>query len=113
SIIDGLNYNNRRPSNTPIGNDYIQKFALTKYHQFLKGGLTQIEISEYDIAELQKKSGLKDIKFPNGMYIMGSLFSACGKLDRNNFQFDLRVIGGVSSVSLMTRFAHLDPNLYT
>ncbi|MDN3548899.1 lantibiotic dehydratase [Mucilaginibacter aquaedulcis] len=84
--------------------DYIVRYVIDKYHHFLSTGARQIEITEDDLNRIIPKKSTPN--YPNSMYIMGSLFRANEKLNKDNFLFSLSSVDGPSGARLMGRFAH-------
>jgi len=102
-IIDNLAV----PATTGPTNDFnfIQRFAFTKYNDYLKNKDQLIQIEEEELKTFKKSS--KEDKLPNSMYIMGSLLKIPEEeLDETNFLFDLTGFGGPSGANLLGRFTH-------
>jgi lantibiotic biosynthesis protein len=107
SIIDDLAINQRpKQDANEIENrfNFIQHFALEKYNESIRKNDIKIEIKEEELQLFAEKS--KEYSFPNSMAIMGSLFSRNGRLDIQNYCFNLKGISGPSAGNLFARFAH-------
>lgn len=90
--------------------DYIVQFTLSKYYDFLKNKRPFIELHEDELKSY--KSQIKDFSFPDSMYVMGDLLKKEGRIDTENFLFDLSGFGGPSGGSLLGRFAHSDEQIF-
>jgi len=88
---------------------YIQQFVLTKHNDYLSNKREYIEITE---EELKSFKPLTDsYRFSGSLHLMGSLLKSGGKLDAENFIFELSSLGGTSSGNLLSRFTHGDVQL--
>lgn len=83
--------------------DDIQRLALSKYDDYLRGQQEYIEISEGDLRALKGKS----LRFPDSLYIIGSVLQ-----QGNDFLFDLTGVGGPSAGNLLGRFTHGDQDIH-
>lgn len=92
-----------------LSNDFIQQFVLDKYHDFLRHGRTGIFLEEQELKALADK--VSGHRFPGQLFLMGSLLSADGVLDKDHFLFDLSSFGGPGAANLFGRFTHGDPDL--
>lgn len=92
-----------------INFDYIQEFVLHKHNDYLQHQKKVIEITEEELKSF--KSKVANYKFSNSLHLMGSLLKSDGKLDAENFIFELFNFGGTSSGNLLSRFAHGDQQL--
>lgn len=92
-----------------INFDYIQEFVLNKHNDYLQHQKTAIEITEEELKAFKPK--VANYKFSNSLHLMGSLLKSDGKLDAENFIFELFSFGGTSSGNLLSRFAHGDQQL--
>ncbi|KIO77424.1 hypothetical protein TH53_09075 [Pedobacter lusitanus] len=88
---------------------YIQQFVLNKHLDYIKNQKEFIEITEEELKSF--KSLTTGFKFSNSLHLMGSLLKSEGKLDAENFTFELSSLGGTSSGSLLSRFTHGDVQL--
>lgn len=88
--------------------DEIQKFILSKYHEFILNNKKSIEITEDELSDL--KSNVKNFTYPSSLYVFGSLFDD-KEIEQNNFMFYLKGIGGPSSADLLTRFCNCDKQI--
>ncbi len=107
SIIDDLATNNKEKQGMiEIENrfNYIQHFVLEKYNRCICSNETVIDIKEEELQLFTEMS--KEYSFPSSMAIMGSLFSQNGRLDINNYMFNLKGLSGPSGGNLLARFAH-------
>ncbi len=87
----------------------LHKYILNKYHNFLKNDDKRIDITN---EELKRFSLLnKDFSFPNSMFLMGKLFKRNGKLDTENFEFEIASLAGPSAGSLFGRFTYGDKQI--
>lgn len=84
--------------------DYITKYTLTRYQDFLQNNRPFIEITEEDLNAFRRQA--ETLRFPGSMYIMGDLMKKNGRLDPENFIFDLSAFGGPSAGNLLGRFTH-------
>jgi hypothetical protein len=87
--------------------DYIQNYVLKKYVEHLKTGANEIVLYENELNEF--KELIKEYRYPNSMYLMGSLYKKNQVLDKDNFLFDINVLGGPSAGSLLGRFITKSP----
>ncbi|AMP99622.1 hypothetical protein AY601_2739 [Pedobacter cryoconitis] len=92
-----------------INFDYIQEFVLNKHNDYLQHQKTVIEITEEELKAFKPR--IAAYKFSNSLHLMGSLLKSDGKLDIENFIFELSSFGGTSSGNLLSRFAHGDQEL--
>jgi len=92
-----------------INFDYIQEFVLNKHNDYLQHQKIAIEITEEELKTFKPK--VANYKFSNSLHLMGSLLKSDGKLDAENFTFELFSFGGTSSGNLLSRFAHGDEQL--
>lgn len=73
---------------------------------------TSIELDYQDIQAMQMESSDHSTEnLPLSFYLLGNLLLPKNLEDKKSYQFNLIAGGGVSSIPLMTRFAHLDNNL--
>src|SRR5690606_30901245 len=89
--------------------NHLQRLSLTKYEEWHRLNLEQIEIEEKDLKNFEDLS--KKNVFSNSWYLMGSLFPKEGKLDQEHFTFDISALNGNSGVNLLGRFAHGDEKI--
>ena len=89
--------------NNQIEFNYIQKYALKKYSEYLKLGKPYIEVLPEEIAGFKKNT--EGFNFQESMAIMGSLYLPKDSSDED-FSFDLISVGGSSGANLLGRFAH-------
>lgn len=92
-----------------INFDYIQEFVLHKHNDYLQHQKSTIEITEEELKSFRPR--IANYKFSNSLHLMGSLLKSDGKLDAENFIFELFSFGGTSSGNLLSRFAHGDQQL--
>lgn len=91
------------------GADYIQRYTLTKYHDYLQHNRPFITITEAELTGFEKDTA--DFHFPNSMFLIGSLMKKDGRLDADNFIFDLGEFGGPNAGNLLGRFTSGDKKL--
>jgi thiopeptide-type bacteriocin biosynthesis protein len=91
--------------------NYIQGFAISKYHEWLDNKNSWIEITADELKGFSKQ--VTDYQFPVSMYLMGSLLKINGKLGPTDFQFDLETFSGPSAANLLGRFTHGNEELCT
>lgn len=91
--------------------DDLQNYVFNKYVEYIQSGKECIEISADDIAFFKTKA--KQFKFPVSMYCSGSLMKKGGKLDKENFVFELSGAGGPSAANLLGRFTQGNEKLLT
>jgi len=109
-LLDKLNFSQNTSFQKDYGVfDYIQKFALIKYSDCILKNKKIIEITNDDLKEIEDHT--KDLKVANSLYTMGSLHSLNGKIDSENFLYDLNLIGGPCAGSLLGRFAYNNKRL--
>jgi class I lanthipeptide synthase len=89
--------------------DYIGQYTLTKYCDYLQHDKPFITITEEELSGFKTDSA--DCRFPNSMYMMGSLLKKEGRLDPDNFVFDMGDFGGPSAGNLLGRFTSGDKKL--
>lgn len=92
-----------------IEQNHLNILSLAKYEEWQKLNLDKIEIKDEDLKDFESIS--QKHNFSDSCYIMGSLLSKNGKLDANNFTFDLSSLGGTSGGNLLGRFTHGDKNI--
>lgn len=71
-----------------------------------KGRQPELQINESDLQHYLKKRLPKE--WPLGFYALGNLLLKASEEDQDQYFFNVLVSGGVSSIPLMTRFAHID-----
>jgi len=81
---------------------YLEQFVVSKYHQYLKDRAAAVEITGEDLQGLKVPDG--KYRFPNSMYLFGSLLKKDGALDKDHFEFDISGFNGPSAGSLLGRF---------
>ncbi|WP_367866118.1 lantibiotic dehydratase [Pedobacter sp. WC2423] len=108
SLVENLTLKGPVAAKT-INFDYIQEFVLHKHNDYLQHQKTTIEITEEELKSFKPK--VTNYKFSNSLHLMGSLLKSGGKLDAENFIFELSSFGGTSSGNLLSRFAHGDQQL--
>jgi len=111
--LEGLAIQGGSEPNTGRPLDYIQQYTLTKYQDWLANNKPYIEVSEEDIKKLKEQNKAKVYKFPNSMFLMGSLMRQGGQLDEQHFTFDISSFGGPSAANLLGRFTHGDTAIET
>jgi len=102
--IDGLAVRGGASANPGTSLDYLQQYSLMKYQNWLAESKEYIEVSEDDIKIFRESN--KRFKFPNSMYLMGSLMKRNNQLDARQFIFDISSLGGPSAANLLGRFVH-------
>lgn len=90
--------------------DYIVQYVFSKYHDFLKNRKENIEIEEHELKSFMVQT--EQLSFSDSMYIQGDLLKKDGKLDADNFVFDLSSFGGTSAGNLLGRFTHGDRGIF-
>ena len=109
-FIDGLPIAvNGSNSDQPF--DYLKKYALEKYNDYLQNNKTHIELTEKELKEFRKN--VETLRFPHSLKLMGCFLHQNGKPDADNFLLDLYAITGPSSGDLLGRFTHGDKQLET
>ena len=93
-----------------IEQNHLNSLSLSKYEEWHKLNLDKIELKEADLKGFENFS--KNMTFSDSSYLMGCLLSKDGKLDQDNFMFDVSSIGGTSGGNLLGRFAHGDEDTY-
>jgi thiopeptide-type bacteriocin biosynthesis protein len=88
---------------------HLQQFALTKHNDYLQYKKEHIEITENELKSLKPLTDR--YKFSSSLHLMGSLLKSQGKLDAENFMFEISSLGGTSSGNLLSRFTHGDVQL--
>lgn len=68
-----------------------------------------LQIKESDLQKYNKKGPVQEL--PLGFYALGNLLLDSKQIHQDHYFFNVLASGGVSSIPLMTRFAHLDENL--
>ncbi len=86
--------------------DYITRFTLSKYHDWLKQGQEEIRVTEAELEGFRKQT--ENYVFPTSMHLMGSLLKQDGLLDPGHFTFDLSGFSGPSGGNILGRFTHGD-----
>ncbi len=89
--------------------NYLEQFALIKYHNYLKEGKQGIELTEEELKGFKKQ--VASFNFSNSLFLMGSLLKKEGRLDKTHFVFDIASMGGPSAGNLLGRFTHGDERL--
>lgn len=89
--------------------DYIQQYTLAKYNDWAHKGGEGIVILEKELAAFDKQT--TGLRLPGNMSLMGSLLRQDGKLDAENFRFDLAGFAGPSGANMLGRFAQGDTGL--
>jgi len=108
-FIDNLAIVLGKSTGSRIEQNHLNILSLAKYEEWHKLNLDKIEIKDADLKGFESIS--KKHNFSDSCYLMGSLLSKNGKLDSNNFTFDLSSLGGTSGGNLLGRFAHGDKNI--
>ena len=88
---------------------YLEQFSLVKYEDYAKNKRTHIEVTDEDLKGFKDKTD--KFRFPNSMYLMGSLMKKDMALSSENFMFSVVGIGGPSAGNLLGRFTHGDERL--
>lgn len=109
TLIDNLAISANTSQNDPEF-DYIKRFSLSKYFDYLKSQKNFIEITEQELQSFKKH--VEGYHYPNSFYAIGSLMKKNGMLDSENFTFDVSGVGGPSAVNLIGRFTYGDNKLY-
>ncbi len=107
-LLDGLMENTEENDHRKgrLLQKYIEKQTKGKNHK-----VRVINLETKDLNLLGYKNS-KDISLPAGYYHFGNLLLQKGSdLSNQNIRFNLLKSGGVSSLSLMTRFSYLDKEL--
>lgn len=86
--------------------DYITRFTLSKYHDWLKHKQEQVVVTEEELEAFRKQT--ENYTFPSSMHLMGSLLKQDGLLDAEHFVFDLSGFSGPSGGNILGRFTHGD-----
>lgn len=89
--------------------DYIKEFSLYKYHEYLKEGLSQIEVLEADLQRFKHTNSTQN--FPQSLSLMGSLFKKEDSSSNDNFLLSIINISGPSGANILGRFTY-DSNIY-
>lgn len=92
-----------------IEQNHLNRLSLAKYEEWHNLNLDKIEIKEDELKDFENLS--KNMNFSYSWYLMGSLLSKDGKLDHNNFTFNISTLGGTSGGNLLGRFAHGDEKI--
>jgi thiopeptide-type bacteriocin biosynthesis protein len=88
--------------------DYLGRFKEELFERALMGRTIEVELSDVDFANFQKKLPLQT----DGFYWLGSLIAdSQHAVDQGNFKFVLKATGGPSGLELMGRFSHADQQL--
>lgn len=95
--------------------DWWQNMLLEKYTLFLKNQLSEIELTDRDLSELEdfkKNEQVRISSLPFSFYILGNLLAKSGEAaDQGEFQFNLLTCSGPSAVNILSRFHEADPTL--
>lgn len=89
--------------------DYIKQYTLRKYYDYLKNGKNHIELTQDELKSFTKQR--EQCRFSNSQYLFGSLMKQEGKINKENFYFDLSGMGGPSAANLLGRFTQGDEQL--
>lgn len=100
-FIDDIPIGSVATENKPDHN-FIQRFCISKYHNYLKDQKSVIELTEQELNQLSKRINRKLL--PNNMYILGQLLKTKEKLSSQDYCFDLLSFGGPSGANLLGRF---------
>ncbi|SDH45569.1 thiopeptide-type bacteriocin biosynthesis domain-containing protein [Pedobacter terrae] len=110
SMIDDLTLRNKKSIDDEYHTfNYIQKLAFTKFNEYLESSEKIIEITEQDLKNIEPFT--KDLEIATSLYTMGNLHSKNGRIDKDNFLYDLILIGGPCAATLLGRFTCDDPEL--
>lgn len=105
--LGALKENNSKDRQTDIVQSIIKKRQLEA--TTVK---TPIELNYHDIQSMGTESNdFSPENLPLSFYLLGNLILPKNLEDKKKYQFNLLAGGGVSSIPLMTRFAHLDTKL--
>lgn len=90
------------------------KLIQSVMEQLDDSSTTGVHSIELDYSDLQRfgfqhESPVPDLPF--GFYALGNLLTYGQGIDKGDYLFNILVVGGASSVPLMTRFCHLDKAL--
>ena len=96
-------------NSSTMNQNHLQRLSLTKYEEWHRLNLDQIEIKEEDLKSFEELS--KKNTFSNSWHLMGSLLSKEGKLDQEHFTFDISALSVNSGANLLGRFAHGDEKI--
>lgn len=107
-LVEDIVYKTQQQSNQ--GEDYIVQYVLSKYHDYLKNHKKTIEIEEAELKHFVSQT--EQLSFPDSMHLLGDLLKNDGKLDADNFTFDLTSFGGTSGGNLLGRFTHGDVGIF-
>lgn len=109
-FLDEILFKGNETSGKDYGKfDYLQRYSLIKYDEYLQSNQKEITVTDQELDQLKQHT--EKFHSANSLYTMGSLLQQEGKLDSRNFLFDLKLIGGPSAGSLISRFAYANPEL--
>lgn len=91
----------------------VIQFVVDKHKLDVLEPTVSIELDYQDIQamRMEELNGSSNENAPLGFYLLGNLLLPKSSEEKKRYQFNLIAGGGVSSIPLMTRFAHLDSGL--
>ncbi|GLU57085.1 lantibiotic dehydratase [Dyadobacter frigoris] len=114
-MIEELSFPKSQKKQTTQQPEWWQNLLLDKYTLCLKDQLSEIELTDRDLNNLEdfkKDNQVKSSSLPYSFYILGNLLAQSGlAVDQGEFLFNLLTCSGPSAVNILSRFHEADPSL--
>ncbi|WP_159477363.1 lantibiotic dehydratase [Dyadobacter sp. 3J3] len=114
-MIEELSFPNSQKKQKTQQLEWWQNLLLDKYTVFLKNQLSEIELTDTDLDDLEdfKKNDLvRTSHLPFSFYVLGNLLAKSGEAaDQGDFLFNLLTCSGPSAVNILSRFHEADTML--